>query len=581
MTTKRLIIHVGYHKTGSSSVQKWLQQHAEILSPHLYCFNLADGGSNTLKFAAMNWLRGHATRDDFVRHCRTMAAEIHALSQPVICITDESLLGMPLGFSNGDYAETEIYPQARSIVDVIAQEFSDFDLTIVAVERDADNWLRSVHNQMYKQGCVAEDFDGYLSRFEPMVDWPALRGEIEAGLAGRGRLQTLAFEEELSHPLVSGMGIVGLLDLPPELLAQCRLNLEQVNPSVPLQSKTVSAGPLRAMILGGSNSMIAKGWVNLMRRDYAALIVADNLSVGACTTTMGLYRLLSQPSRPPGMPVIWEYGVNEYNHMVGGQPLSSLLRHIEWLLQICIREHRPFLPVLMRNKSQTVLPHDDVYVHAVTDLFRRYGLSALDCTTLLRVMARGDLDANAWYSDNAHYDTATELPRRVAEAVLLALPSAQVPISPADRAIHFDPLEMRLALPTDPRSRLENSIINCAYAAFDESPELEITGRVLAAIIATSGSGPDIRISAGDHTLGYYATQVAHGPQVPAQQLRQLVFDTGQGGFAVTGDRLRLSVDESHQNPTVQTMYRKGPKPEILHGGGLVAILCECSRGEV
>lgn len=575
MTAKKLVIHVGYHKTGSSSVQKWLLDHAGILAPHLKAYNLADSSSNPLKFAAINWMRGPGSRETLLQHCTEMAAEMRAVPQPVICITDESLLGMPLGFVNGNYVENDIYPQARRIVDTLAEAFAEFDLTIVAVEREADRWLRSVHNQMSKQGCLDEDYEGYLKRFEPVIDWPALRAEIEAGLAGRGRMVALSFEQEFDHAMVSNMGFFQLLDIPANLMASCRLNLEQVNPSAPLRRASARDQPIDVAVLGGSNSMIAEGWVNLLRRDYAKLVQASNLSVGACTTTMALYRFLSRKDQLPGATVVWEYGINEYNHMAGGQPLSSLLRHVEWLLQICVREKRPFVPLLMRNKSQAAQPEEDVYLRAIRDLFHRYGLQELDCNAIIRVMARGKVDLDAWYSDNAHYATTTDLPRRVAEAVLLALPDARVPVSPPDALARFEGRDLVLVLPSDPSARLENSIVNCSFAPFEDSPEMDVPGRILAAIIATSGSGPNIRLAAGDQPLGYYATQVVHGPKVPPRQLRQLVFDSGSGGLAVPGNRLRLSIDHSHGRPTVQTMYTRIPPPEEAQENGLVALLCE------
>lgn len=581
---KTLMIHLGYHKTGSSSIQKWLLDHAANLAPELHCYNLADGSSNPLKFAVHNWLMKHGSAATLAAQCRTIAAEIDVLPQPRICITDESLLGMPLGFTRDDYVETGIYPHAREVVEVLTREFAAFDPVFVVFERAADAWLRSVHNQMYKQGCVTETFDNYIARFKPVVDWAKLRAEITAGIAagagtdGVGRLEALSFETEFARPMIADMRFFKLLNLPTEALNKCRPRLEQINPSVPISQLPPRPERRQATVLGGSNSMIAHGWVNLMRRDYATLARVVNLSMRACTSAMALYRLLSQPAQSPGAAVIWEYGINEYNHMVGGQPLSSLIYHVEWLLQICIRENRPFVPVLMRNLQQAVSGRDDAYVRAITDLFARYGLTPVDCNMLLRVLMRGGTDFDAWYADGAHYSTATDLPRRITETTLLALDQARVPRQDPARAAHFDSFDLAVLEPPGTTEVFDNTVVNCRFTPFEDTPELESPGRALAAIIVTSGSGPDIRLEADGHTLGFYATQVAHGPAAPPRQLRQLVLGSGLHALEVPGGRLRVSVAEGNVTPIVQCMFTRGNPAPQAHPNGLVAILCETPR---
>lgn len=572
---KQLVIHLGYHKTGSSSIQKWLLDHSEKLSDELYCYNLANGSSNPLKFAVHSWLMRGQNQNGLEAKCREMVAEIRALTQKTVLITDESLLGMPLGFSSGDFTETGIYPRASEVVEVLAREFAEFTPVFVVFERDHESWLRSAHNQMHKQGCLTEDFKGYLARFQPQIDWLAMRDELRSGIGNNGSLVALNFEEEFAKPIVGDMHFFRLLNLTPAALARCRPGLEQVNPSVPLR-RAAQPEKRQALVLGGSNSMIANGWVNLLVREYTNLAQITNLSVGACTTTMGLYRLLSRQGRTHGVPLIWEYGINEYNHLVSGQPLASLMYHLEWLLQLAIREDRPFVPLLMRSRKQALPGHSDAYLSSVTDLFHRYGLELVDANLLLHILARGQPDVALWYSDPAHYNTATEVPRRVSEAVLMALPNARIPRQIAERAAHFDALDLVLSTPAQPLSIFENSVMSCAFARFETSPRISVEGRALAAIIVTSGTGPDICLQAGDATLGIYATQVVYGPHIPARQLRQLVL--GTLGLSVPGGEMQIRINDGKTPPMVQNMYTRGvPSPDVQENG-LVAILVEKAR---
>lgn len=572
----RLIIHLGYHKTGSSSLQKWLLDHRDVIAPELHCYNLADGGSNPLKFAVHNWLMGLGGEDEVIAQCRALGAEIWDLPQKTVCISDESLLGMPLGWSRGDFVETGIYPRAREVVAVLARELAVFSPIFVVFERDEEKWLRSTHNQVFKAGNVSEDFAGYLARFSPDVDWLRLRRELEAGIGANGSLVALDFEEEFGRDDVAQMSFFHLLGLSEPVLAACRPNLERINASVPIE-RPVGAAP-RVLVLGGSNSMILNGWVNLLRRDYSALADITNLSIGASTSTMALYRLLAEGGRAPGAPVVWEYGVNEYNHMLHGQTLPSLLYHLEWLLQICIREGRPFVPLLLRNKSQAAMPDDDPYIGAVRDLFVSYGLAPIDANHLRRVLARGEPGLECWYSDPAHYSTETELPRRIAEAVLLALDTAKVPVSPTDREARFTAVDLVLCEPEGRREAFSNSFVTCGYVPFEERPSVPVDGRALAAVIISSSSGPNIEFHDDETSFEVFATQLQEGPGIPARQLRQLVFGAEFGGFSPVNGKLGLRIETRHRRPMVQNMYVQAPPPSQLHSNGLVALLCEKRR---
>ncbi len=570
---KSIVIHLGYHKTGSSSLQKWLLDHAEILEPHLLAFNLADGGSNPLKFETHKLVMGVGSADGIVQQCREIRNAIHASSQPKICITDEGLLGHPLGFSSDGYQETDIYPRAREIVSVIARELAEFHPTFVALERDAESWLRSVHNQMFKQGCVEEAFDEFIERFQPDLSWENLRAELRAGIGDNGKLVVAQFEDEVAKATVAEMALLQELDLPEDVLAQCRQKLEHINASVPLPAPVPRR---KAIVLGGSNSMIAGGWVNILRRDFHRLVDITNLSVGACTSAMALYRFLNFEDRAEKIPIIWEYGLNEFNHLQGGQALESLLYHLEWLIQLCIREDRPFLPVLMCSRTQLGLTNDP-YKAAILDLFARYGIWVIDCSRLLRVVACGDPNLGRWYSDDAHYDTNLDFPARLAEHVVFALDDILPPIQIPERAQHFDQLSLVLVKPSGtPTLNFNNSVLSCDFVPFEDAVEVPVSGLPLAAFVITSGTGPKITFKCEQTDVGPFSTQVNYGAGIPARQLRQLVFDDPDADMTSGPNSvMRVHIDDSEGDPIIQTMFCWKPASPDSHKNGLVSVLCE------
>lgn len=628
---KTLVLHVGYHQTGAGLIHQWLIDHAEILSPLLQIYGPDETGpegadTGPLRKAAVALSCGRpGAADDLAREARLLAARMRTEEAPALYLADEGLLGLPLGFVEPGYVETEIYPALYSIIDVLAREFADFDLVFAVFERAPDVWLQNLHALMVRHGAFQGDLAAYLSHFEPSVHWEDLRHEIRFALQGRGRLETFAFETEFRGGQVTKMGLMTLLHLPQDVLAQCRPTLRRPpdpvstaraqppetpgettrpeaaspqdpkSPQTPVPHRQAAPGqvspnlaPLKlarlpldkpcTLILGGPNEMVPEGWAALLRRDYAALTEICNLSMGACTSAMALYRLLAQGDRWPEAAVLWEQGLNEDIHLAGGQSLDSLLYHVEWLLQLCQRADRPFVPVLMRSRTQAAQPDDSPYITRIKALFAAYGVTVVDCNRLLQVLARGPIDPDQWYLRNAMYDTGTAFPRALAETVLIALDGARVPVAPPDRAAHFAPLDLRLRTPDETPETFDTPAMRYDFARFETQPRIATTGRALAAIIATSGSGPVIRLKAADQTLGRFATQVPHGATLPPRQLRQLVLGSDPHGLEIPGRVVQIDVDDSTETPIVQTMYHQGERPTDPLSAGVVALLCEEPR---
>lgn len=232
---KRLIVHLGYHKTGSSSIQEWLREHKPVLDEQMACYNLMDETSNGIKFAANAFAMGFMTPEAFLAAATEWADTFEAQPQPLVVLTDEALPGIPLGAETRGYLETEIYPMAADVVEILAQAFARFDTTFVLYEREPQAWLKSMHNQMVRGSFFKGSFQDYLDTFQPQVDWPALRASLAEAIH-RGNpdaaLVACAFEEEFAKSNVRDMRLFQLLDLPEETMAQCSPTLKVINKSV-------------------------------------------------------------------------------------------------------------------------------------------------------------------------------------------------------------------------------------------------------------------------------------------------------------------------------------------------------------
>ena len=67
------------------------------------------------------------------------------------------------------------------------------------------------------------------------------------------------------------------------------------------------------------------GWVSRFRAHAPDLV---NLSVGGTTSITGLFRVMTTPQIGPGDVVVWEYALNEANHIRRGRPPRLLLEHL-------------------------------------------------------------------------------------------------------------------------------------------------------------------------------------------------------------------------------------------------------------
>ncbi|OWV51923.1 hypothetical protein CDZ97_26870 [Mameliella alba] len=580
---ERLILHAGYHQAGAGLIRQWLEDHAETLAPQLALYGPDHPQVVPLRAAALATARGRSGgRAALGEAARALAGALASEPAAQVCLSEEDLLGPPLGHAEEGHLETEIYPGLCPILDVLMAELAGFDPVLALFEREPGAWLENLHRQAVNRGGFAGDLDSYLAQFDPRPDWAGLRDEIAFALQGRGRLAAWSFEEEFPRGAVAEMGFFRLLDIPAPLMAQCRPTL-RARPVAAPHPDAGPAAPPPVLLMGGANALVPEGWGHVLRRDHARQVAGQALSGAAGTTATALYRLLAQGDDWPGAPVIWEQGINEYTHLTGGQELDSLIHHVEWLLQLCARQGRPFVALLTRTRMQAGMARDDSYVTRLRALFADYGVTVLDDGALIRVLERGPpRDLDAWYARNAVHDTTTPLPRRLAEAALVALETAPVPRPPRDRAAHFDPLDLCLRAPASRPDSFALAGMDCAFAPFGETLPIETPGRALAAILVTSGSGPVIRLSAGKTLLGCYVTQVSHGPGHPPQQLRQLVLGQGGGGVEIPGGVVQIDTDIRHDTPPdkliIQTMYHQGDPPSDPRPAGLVALLCEEPR---
>lgn len=151
---------------------------------------------------------------------------------------------------------------------------------------------------------------------------------------------------------------------------------------------------MRVVISGGSNSVRKKGWTAELARRLPAGTALVNLSVGASTSTMGAWRLLTAGRLGPGDVLIWEYAVNDRNHIgKAGTTAETLLRHVEHVICAARDAGARVLAVGLVSRVQAARGTDP-YLVSLNALFEHYSVPFLDASALFTERPLGQDDFN-------------------------------------------------------------------------------------------------------------------------------------------------------------------------------------------
>lgn len=135
---------------------------------------------------------------------------------------------------------------------------------------------------------------------------------------------------------------------------------------------------MRVVISGGSNSVRKRGWTADLVRRLPAETAVVNLSVGASTSTMGAWRVMTVGGLGPGDVLVWEYAVNDRNHIgKSGTTAATLLRHVEHVICAVRDADARMLAVGLVSQRQAT-GGDDSYLVALRELFGHYGVPFFD-----------------------------------------------------------------------------------------------------------------------------------------------------------------------------------------------------------
>ena len=191
---RRIVIHAGFHKTGTSSVQQVLRTNRPLLKPWMR--SLLKGAMTDLTHAA----RGYSTWRDpltlvkFSRRFEALISEHANMPRRTLCLSAEELAGhLPGRDTVADYSAAPAL--ALEMARIASQVHPRAELVFFYSTRAPDPWLRSAYWEHVKSSSLTLDWDDFSAAYAGAADLDRMVDDIASALpheVRRNRLEDSA-----------------------------------------------------------------------------------------------------------------------------------------------------------------------------------------------------------------------------------------------------------------------------------------------------------------------------------------------------------------------------------------------------
>lgn len=212
----RIVLHAGFHKTGTTSLQVTLDAHRAALAGFAHVETPL--GTPHLARAA-EAARGFSLTGDAGALQRGMAdwvARLPPLEGRHLVVSSEDLVGhIPGRFGLTDYrAAVTTVPAA---VAALVERYPGAEVVVFLTTRAAGPWLRSVHWQLALHPELLLKERRFCKEFAPAADFEAVIRPLGAALKGRARVEAASMESLVARRLAFVDAVYDLLEMPEAL----------------------------------------------------------------------------------------------------------------------------------------------------------------------------------------------------------------------------------------------------------------------------------------------------------------------------------------------------------------------------
>lgn len=256
---RRLIVHCGLQKTGSTSLHHFVGRNLAALAGRLTVLTPEKGsltrelGRAAVRFSLDPVPRHRGALADLARQVLTGISG----QAPTVLISHENLLGaMP-----GNGGTVTLYPQMEAILPILGEAFAALRPEFVVYTRDMSDWKHSVYGQAVRSDRYAKSRAAFLQETAECGDWTGLHKRFVAQV-GAGNVRFFRLEDE-ADPRRPAQ----------QLLRHAGLGADEIAALTPIQGRSnpgLNAGALEFM-----RRLNGLGLDRPVRRRIADLVVAQ------------------------------------------------------------------------------------------------------------------------------------------------------------------------------------------------------------------------------------------------------------------------------------------------------------------
>ncbi|MEM6940702.1 MAG: hypothetical protein AAF943_06575 [Pseudomonadota bacterium] len=211
---KRIILHPGFHKTGTTSVQRFLRLNRAALRPYV-ALRLRWHLKNLL-FATRKYATDRDALDLVKVHARfgRVLHELPDMPRRTLLFAAEELLGHLPG--RGTLADYSAAPELLyGFCESLKTQFPQAEIVIYLSTRAQSPWLASAYWEHVKSSSLTMDYDGFVARYAQAAELDAMAAEIAARVPAR--LETCALEVSRDLPFGPATPLLDLCEIPAPL----------------------------------------------------------------------------------------------------------------------------------------------------------------------------------------------------------------------------------------------------------------------------------------------------------------------------------------------------------------------------
>jgi len=209
----KILVHSGFHKTGTTSVQRMLVHNRASLEHHLRILTKPDMIAACQAARAFSVRRHPADLTEFASEIAAVFEDVDPSDPRPLVLSSEDLSGhMPgrRGLKTYDAAPALM----KAIADTALAVFKDApDLIFFFSTRSADSWLRSCYAQHLRAIRMTLDFEDYRTQYAQSADLDAIVDDVRKAVAPNTVVST-PLEEAGSRPIGPLAAVMDALEMP-------------------------------------------------------------------------------------------------------------------------------------------------------------------------------------------------------------------------------------------------------------------------------------------------------------------------------------------------------------------------------